>query len=364
MTLLSHTHEAKDLMLMAYSLSNDREIEQYRNFLKKFPNYPLYNHELISFGRDENEELMYFILMDNGHPLVLMPLYIRKIIFNDVDTGYKDVCSPYGYSGPIFSKGWEKNMVNKFWDQMDEWYKKNKVVSEFIRFNIHENWKGYNGRIIPTLSNVRGEVLPEEKQWNNFKPKVRNNYRKSVSYGLKSKIYHKNINIEVIRQFHEIYTGTMERNQAGKQFFYGLDYLVNLINNNPSTCTIIIIYKDEIPISAELLLLSNTTINSFLGGTVEEYFYTRPNDFLKIEVLKWAREHSYHYYFLGGGRENNDSLYQYKKNFFPLDEDLIFYTGRKIIDLAEYNKLVNNNPYCKGCLHGNYFPLYRCRQYC
>src|SRR5690606_25930554 len=141
------------------------------------------------------------------------------------------------------------------------------VVSEFIRFNLRENWKGYNGQIIPTLYNVRGKVIAEQEQWNNFKPKVRNNYRKSVSYGLQSKIFHNNINTEVIRQFHEINTRTMERNPAGKQYFCELNYLTKLINNNLATCTIIISYKDEIPISAELLLLSNNTIDSLLGGT-------------------------------------------------------------------------------------------------
>src|SRR5690606_16259956 len=156
-----------------------------------------------------------------------------------------------------------------------------------------------------------------------------------------SVIYHNNITKEIIIQFHEIYTGTMERNNASQQYFYGLEYFINLITNNPSNCAIIIIYKDGIPISTELLLFSGTTIYSFLGGTVLDYFYARPNDFLKIEVLKWARKKGYAYYFLGGGRKNNDGLYHYKKDFFPLDEDLIFYTGRKIIDEVSYRNFVN-----------------------
>ena len=364
MALLTQSLETKDFILTAYRLSTDKDIVKYKNFLQHFPKHPFYNSDLLSFGKNDMEELMYFVMFYKGNPAVLMPFFIRKIIFNEKETGYNDVSSPYGYSGPIFANTIGNELIFVFWTQIDEWYRNNNVVSEFIRFNLLENWKGYNGKIIPTLSNVRGKVLSEAEQWKNFKPKVRNNYRKSLSYGLKSKLYHYNITIEVIRQFHEIYTGTMERNNASAQYFYELDYLINLITNNPSTCAIIIIYKGEDPISAELLLLSDTTINSFLGGTVMDYFYTRPNDFLKIEVLKWAREKGYSYYFLGGGRENNDNLYLYKKSFFPLDVDLIFYTGRKIIDEGSYNTLVNHNPYCVGCLHGNYFPLYRCKQYC
>ena len=354
----------KDLVIKAYPLLAEKDIRQYKEFLQLFPNNPLYNIELLTFGKEANEELMYFVLIRHGKPLVLMPFWFRKVLFEGRETGYNDISSPYGYSGPLFAKNTDSKVAILFWKEVDSWYKKNKVVSEFIRFNMQENWRNYSGLIKPTLTNVRGKVLPEEEQWNNFKPKVRNNYRKSVKSGLKSTIYHKNITIEVIEQFHDIYNRTMHRKKAGRVYFYDLDYLKDLIFNNISTCAIIIVFKDEIPISTELLLLSDTTINSFLGGTDNNYFDTRPNDFLKIEVLKWARVKGFTYYFLGGGRENNDGLYHYKKDFFPLDEDTIFYTGRKIVDQEGYNALVNNNPYCVGCTFGSYFPLYRCKQFC
>lgn len=354
----------KDLILKAFPLSSKKDIRQYNELLKLFPKSPLYNIELLSFGKRPEEELMYFVMMRHGNPLVLMPFWFRKVIFEGKETSYYDISSPYGYSGPIFVLNIDHKIVSKFWQEVDYWHKKNNVVSEFIRFNMQENWKHYTGQIKPTLNNVRGKILSAEEQWNNFKPKVRNNYRKSIKSGLKSIIYHDNISVEVIEQFHDIYTRTMERTKASSLYFYDLEYFKDLIFNNPSTCAIILVYKDETPISSELLLLSDTTVNSFLGGTDEKYFDTRPNDFLKLEVLEWAREKGYTYYFLGGGRENNDSLYHYKKDFFPLDEDTIFYTGRKIIDNEGYNILVSNNPYCVGCTFGHYFPLYRCKQVC
>tara|TARA_R100001369_G_scaffold87500_1_gene123114 strand:+ start:3455 stop:4540 length:1086 start_codon:yes stop_codon:yes gene_type:complete len=349
----------RDLVLKAYPLSSDEDIQQYKKFLRLFPNNPLYNIELLSFGMGPHEELMYFAMMQNGSPLVLMPFWFRKVIFNGKETGYYDISSPYGYSGPIFARNIDRKIAVKFWREVDFWYKKNKVVSEFIRFNMQENWTHYTGQIKPTLNNVRGKILPPEEQWDNFKPKVRNNFRKSLKFGLRSTVYHDIITDEVIEQFHNIYARTMERTKAISQYCYDLDYFKNLIFNNPLSCAIILVYKDETPISTELLLLSDTTINSFLGGTDEDYFYTRPNDFLKLEVLKWGREKGFAYYFLGGGRENNDSLYHYKKNFFPLDTDAIFYTGRKIIDKEGYNTLVSNNPNCSVDDFQNYFPIYR-----
>src|SRR5690606_5782280 len=134
MTLLSHSMKATDFILTAYPLSSDKEVDQYRSFLRLFPKHPFYSNELISFGKNDNEELMYFVLLDNDNPVALMPFFMRKIIFNDKETGYNDVSSPYGYSGPLFSVDAESNVVFTFWSQIDQWYTENKVVSEFIRF--------------------------------------------------------------------------------------------------------------------------------------------------------------------------------------------------------------------------------------
>ena len=100
------------------------------------------------------------------------------------------------------------------------------------------------------------------------------------------------------------------------------------------------VYKDNLPISTEFILLSSETVFSYLGGTNSEYFNTRPNDFLKVNMMNWARKLDFKYYVLGGGRANEDSLYDYKKFFFPKDEDVIFYTGRKVLNQKIYQELV------------------------
>ena len=123
-----------------------------------------------------------------------------------------------------------------------------------------------------------------------------------------------------------------------------------------------ITYKENVAISVELLLLSDKVVYSFLGGTDEEYFESRPNDLLKLEVINWSRKNGYDYYFLGGGKEEGDSLYQYKKDFFPKDRDQTFYTGRKILNDIIYNELVQNNPKAIESDSKDFFPLYRYRE--
>ena len=127
---------------------------------------------------------------------------------------------------------------------------------------------------------------------------------------------------------------------------------------------IAVTYFEDKPISTELIIVNENVMHSFLGGTISDYFNLRPNDFLKIEIIKWGLQNNMNYYALGGGRKDEDSLYQYKKGFFPKDEDVIFYTGRKIINNTLYQKLMSKLTEDKALIKNSikdinvYFPLY------
>lgn len=352
--------------LVCFYLKTQADIELYKEYLANFKGYDaFYKTELFNVKNSDVEELKYFILKKGGEVLVLMPFSLRKIIICDKDTAYYDVSSFYGYSGPLFNNKITDNDLHCFWHLSDSWYEKNKVISEFQRFNLSGNYKHYSGVLKPTLQNVIGKILPnEEEQWNAFPPKVRNNYRKAIANNLEAKIFHEDISDTIIETFHEIYISTMERNMAENNYFFSLNYFKNLISSNPDNTMLILICKDDIPISTELVMLNKNTLYSFLGGTISDYFNLRPNDFLKMEVMKWGRLNGYKNYILGGGRNNEDSLYKYKKSFFPNTDDVIYYTGRKIINEKVYEKLAtlnlkNNYKINELDITNEYFPLYR-----
>jgi predicted N-acyltransferase len=204
-----------------------------------------------------------------------------------------------------------------------------------------------------------------DNQWTAFLPKVRNNYRKAVSSDLIFKIFNDyDINEDAIKIFYNIYTETMIRHNAKAIYFFTLDYFKNLILNNLNEFALAVIFKDNNPISVELIIKRNDTIFAFLGGTDANYYSYRPNDFLRVEVIKWAIKSNYNYYVLGGGLNDGDGLYKSKKGFFPKDEDEIFYTGRKIINHEVYenlckNQMANYSDIHKDELKNYFFPLYR-----
>ena len=362
--------EKTNFSLECHNLNSSKDIIAYKDILRNFDGYDVfYKIDLINTNTQTNEQKKYFILKDKSNAIVLMPFIQRTIPINTTSpTIYYDVVSPYGYSGPLFKENLNLDTLIVFWKLIDNWYKENNIISEFIRFNLDGNQANYSGLLIATLTNVKGPIEEDkESQWNNFIPKVRNNYRKGLNNELEATIFEEGIPESAIEVFYSIYIGTMDRNNADDTYYFSLSYFKKFILNNPKNCSLIIIYKDRVAISTELILLNNKNMYSFLGGTVADYFSYRPNDFLKIEAMDWGRKKGFENYILGGGRKDFDGLYKYKKTFFPKENDAIYYTGRKIINQKIYIELcIANNINLKDINSDNilkisegYFPKYR-----
>lgn len=360
-------YSTKNYDLEVINLIDDVSIKKYTNLLKEsWDNNIYYSFNHLSYFENDKNMLKYFLFKINDNNQILMPIILRQIENINIDSKYFDAITPYGYSGPLCNSGVNELDLKIFWEHVDNWYKQNNVITEFVRFSLNNNYKGYNGLLINSLKNIKGTLHDEfEKQWKTFLPKVRNNYRRAVSFNLTAKIFSANeISKDVIKIFYEIYTDTMIRKNANSVYFFSLDYFKNLILNNQSKFSIIHVYLNEKAISTELIIKNNTTIFAFLGGTDVNYYSYRPNDFLRVEIIKWAIKNNFKYYVLGGGLKDSDGLYKSKKAFFPKEEDVTFYTGRKIVNNEVYQKLCENHleDYAdirKEDLKNYFFPLYR-----
>jgi hypothetical protein len=310
------------------------------------------------------ENLICFYTITDNEGVILLPVYIRDI---ESKPGFSDIISPYGYSGPIYSTIITESELQQFWNLIDVWYKKNNIVSEFIRFSLNENQIAYTGTLVPTMSNIKGKILNEEEQLRKFDRKVRKNINRANSENLTAKITLGSfITNSQLEEFYEIYIHTMTRNFASATFFYSKEIFSNFIKSSPDYCVLCSVYDNNICISTELCLRSSDSIFSFLGGTLDIGFSKRPNDFLKYALINWARNNNIHYYILGGGYGNDDGIFKFKQSFFP--EDVVkYYTGRKIIAKGLYQELVdstNNIRKSQGLEildieDQSFFPLYR-----
>ncbi|THD66766.1 peptidoglycan bridge formation glycyltransferase FemA/FemB family protein [Robertkochia marina] len=356
LTTPSEKYEEVEPELKIHKLDNGRDVNIYKEILKEYDEHPYYRYEYFKHHSQDDNQLLVVELKHKGRSLAIMPLVKRKIAHGQY-SGYFDVTTPYGYGGPLFKPEVTADLKEVFWDLIEKWYQDENIVTEFIRFNHNENHVGYNGEIIPTLKNIKGRILNDpEKQWKQFKPKVRNNYRKAEKNHLTFQSFSgKKISRDHIASFHAVYTETMDRNNAASFYFFHLDYFENLIFSDPDSFILTFAIKDNEIASTELIITHQNSMFAFLGGTRTKFFSYRPNDYLRVEIIEMGRQKGLSWYILGGGRKDNDGLYKSKKHLFPKDEDFVFYTGRKVINREVYNALCGN----KLPKHNGYFPKYR-----
>ncbi|RIV74399.1 GNAT family N-acetyltransferase [Flagellimonas aequoris] len=355
------TSKENNFQLEIIDLEDSEGINAYKSLIKsEWDNNPYYVYEHLSHHKSEENKLLAFNFKVGSKSTVIMPMVMRQIELTKEPLF--DIISPYGYSGPLYRNETTSGIIGSFWEAIDEWYKKNNVVSEFVRFHLNGNHEGYSGYCVPTLDNVFGKLMTSfEEQWDSFLPKVRNNYRKAAKADLTIKFYeHGEIDRNHVATFYDIYVSTMKRNGASKSLYFSLEHFENLVLSHKESFSIALVYKGEVAVSTELIIHLEDSMFAYLGGTLADYFDHRPNDFLRVEVIRWCIEKGKSHYILGGGINNGDGLYKFKKSLFPNSTDRIFYTGRKIINLEKYNQLsaLAGLPF-EGLEEVSYFPVYR-----
>lgn len=270
---------------------------------------------------------------------------------------YFDLITPYGYGGFI-------GEIDDY-DSLNKAYTKycsdNNYVCEFVRFELFSNYyQNYCGEIESRTHNVvRNLESSMDEIWMDFKQKVRKNVKRANMYALEVIVDESG---EYMEDFLRIYYGTMERSDAEDQFYFKKEFFEKLMSMDDNAVMFHVRFEGKI-ISTELVLYGRNNCYSYLGGTDSEYFYTRANDFLKYEIIKWAKEKGLKNFVLGGGYGSDDGIFQYKMNLAPHGiRD--FYIGRRIFDQKVYNELLKirskgNTDIEKRLIDSGYFPAYR-----
>lgn len=263
---------------------------------------------------------------------------------------YYDLITPYGYGG------FWGNIFD--WDTLNQTYLEyclaNHYVCEFVRFELFSEYhKHYAGEVETRTHNVvRSLSLPLDELWMDFKQKVRKNVKRANTYNLECIIENDDSHID---DFLRIYYSTMDRSDADREYYFSKQFYENLNEMIDNVMYFHVVYDGKI-ISTELVLYGSENCYSYLGGTDRDYFDVRPNDYLKYEIIKWAKENNLKNFVLGGGYGSDDGIFQYKLCLAPHGQK-DFYIGRRIFDRETYNKLVDLR--CEAELNESYFPLYR-----
>jgi len=295
------------------------------------------------------------IIYQNGNDYAVNAIFVRDIAEDNhfkglIDTNqYYDISSPYGYGGFIGDINNSAALVNEWKD----FCIKNNYVSEFVRFSLFSKYYKYYGGETETRTRnvVRSLDIPIEDIWMDFKQKVRKNVKRANSYGLTVLIENDETHLE---DFLRIYYGTMDRTSATEEYYFDREFFELLNTMRDNVAYFYVMYEDKI-ISTELVLYSNEYCYSYLGGTDSHYFEMRPNDFLKYEIIKWAKAKGLKQFVLGGGYGKDDGIFEYKKSLSP-NGVVDFFIGRDIFDVDKYQMLMDMRGMTKDV---SFFPGYR-----
>lgn len=334
----------------------------WNDMVRSFNNYEVFylNEYVTAFMREHNK---------NGIPILLyycnrkdraINVVFKRDVGKDenfrgklLENTYFDLISPYGYGG-FFGQIEDYDCLNR---EYNAYCIQNHYICEFVRFDLFHEYKNYyDGEVETRAHNViRNLEVPLEEIWMDFKQKVRKNVNRANKYGLQILLDNSG---KYLEDFLNIYYSTMERNGAENEYYFKKEFFETLNKMKENIMYFHVLLEGKI-ISTELVIYGAENAYSYLGGTYQEFFDFRPNDFLKYEIIKWAKERGLKNFVLGGGYGTDDGIFQYKLCFAP--KGIVdFYIGRKIFDNITYEELIELRAIeCPECRNTKYFPKYR-----
>lgn len=301
---------------------------------------------------------------ETGDGFVLYPFVLRRIDAPHLaHAGRYDLTSAYGYAG-AYAEGVDDVAAKRFWLLFDEFCRQRRVVSEFTR------WSPLTHGRLPTPAPpgpastqvVRDLDRTDDQLWREFAHKVRKNVNRARREGVTVEFDHSGAGLA---DFLRIYHATMDRRRARADYYFTPAFFATLVRELAGQYVLVHARHAGRVVSTELVLVSATTVWSYLGGTEADAFELRPNDLLKVETMRWARDAGRRWYVLGGGYRPDDGIFRYKKAFAP--HGLVpFAPGRRVHDEAAYAELVaahlaegrSRDPDFQP--DPSFFPAYRC----
>lgn len=342
-----------------YAINID-DTDTWDKAVKRLPNYDVFylNGYLKAFQL-HGDGCPQLIVYENGEDYAVNAVFVRDIA---VDTYFAkrieknkfyDLSTPYGYGGFI-------GHVRNYTELSQEWKQycvQKGYVCEFVRFELFSDYRlAYGGKAEAKMHNVvRSLELPIDEMWMDFKQKVRKNVKRARKYNLEIMVDNEG---KYFNDFIDIYDRTMSRNHAEDTYYFSKTFFEELMSMKDNIMFFHARYGDKI-ISTEMVIYGAKNCYSFLGGTDSDYFDMRPNDFLKYEIIKWAKEKGLENFVLGGGYGKDDGIFQYKACLAP-NGIVDFYIGKNIFDKEKYEWLIDMKAeYDPACRTSDYFPQYR-----
>ena len=285
---------------------------------------------------------------------------------------YYDMASPYGYGGPLVyghDPAELPDLFASFREALHDYCLKEGIVAEFLRlhplirnhelFGQDEGLYQKNSTVWIDLRRTAEDIL------GGMRSDHQRNVGKAVRKGVE--IVYSDMQADDVKEFHRLYSMTMERLEALPMFFFPLAFFEEAADQLKGHVSCFLAKWNGKVISAHLVLHRGHYIHNYLSGSDSEFRNLKPDVLITYKIALWAKARGYQFFHLGGGHACAvDSVFAFKSGFSPLRSS--YYMYRHVHDPAAYTGLCAARKEFEQRASGvrsadpiqeDYFPFYR-----
>lgn len=302
----------------------------------------MYQESFLQAVKASNESYFEFEYHQNGYSFISRTLKreIEPVLLNGKLEKYFDLESRYGYGG-LFINTTDMVFIRDSISRYKDHCAAENVIAEFIRFNPLYEMNQLLSTNLDFFAEDRLTInidlkIPYTKINSLYSQTTRNQLRRESKF-----LFHNQISPG---KFFDIYTKTMERNSAGREYSLSQKYIEKLLDSVDSNIYGAFHGKDLV--SAALVLYSNKNAYYHLAGN--NYSHESQNANLELidficRDLKQNRIHLETLH-LGGGRTRleDDSLLRFKSKFSKQTSK--YYVGGLVFRHDIYDSLMKSSP--------------------
>lgn len=348
--------------------SRMQDFQRWESLCQKIPQADIYFFpQYAQIYEREGDGAAHCFIYRLANGLVLYPFLLRRIndvsLFHDIEE-CRDIITPYGYGGPLYSSTDESllpRLARDFLDSFHEYCHEHRIVSEFARLHPLLD----NHRILSKSNKVfHHETVyidlrqSERDLWKEIRKGHKSSIRKALRFQVKVV---RDEDRKYIQEFHKLYAETMRRQRASPSYFFPLSFFEDTLELLGRHASLFVALHDGKVVTAAIFLHYGDYIHYHFSGSDADSLDLCANHLLIYEVAKWAQQQGVKYFHLGGGLQPNDNLYMFKSGFS--NKRAPFYTYRCIHDSALYQQLVQrkleDERLSGGAVDEEFFPRYR-----
>jgi hypothetical protein len=319
--------------------------------------------EYAEIRQDQTGERAGLYVHESEGATIVRPFLRRSMSilpFSDPDdAGLEDILTPE-YTGPLSMGSVDPGLAEDQRREFSAFCRENAIVSEFAHLHPFD--------VDPELLCADDVTLDREIVYVDLEVGENEMWRTQYSRACRYSIHRaerENVRVfegvgeEHVREFHRIYTLTMDQVGADRSYYFPLDYFLGFYERLPDNARFVLAELGGRIIAGSLFLHDDRHVYYHLSGSDRSFRRVRPVNAIIHHAILWARAAGKRDLILGGGYRPNDSLFEFKASFSPLRAG--FHVYRHVHMPEAYERL------CAAWSrhHGSeirddvYFPAYR-----